>query len=215
MRPLTLLSSLVAVLCLAPSLRSVRADEPAPAQRKEQKIEFVRRHYPEKSGSPAVVTEVKKDSITVKCGEETKQFPVCDALAAGKISEPRPLDGRVIYRNFEPYMYRLTDVKVGDWVGIYYARVDGVDVCDHIGIQKRPGGRHPPLPDEVEALLKPKPLPAGWPQPVHITYDEWRNAYWDLEDKGIPYPEKFGRARRFPVAPMPREVKRLAPPISP
>jgi hypothetical protein len=32
------------------------------------------------------------------------------------------------------------------------------------------------------------------------------NAYWDLVDKGIAYPEKFGKKRRFPEAPMPRQV---------
>jgi hypothetical protein len=34
------------------------------------------------------------------------------------------------------------------------------------------------------------------------------NAYWDLEENGIAYPEKFGPDRRFPVAPMPRQVHR-------
>ena len=90
-------------------------------------------------------------------------------------------------------MYRLTDVKVGDWVCIKYARVDGVDVCDHIKIVKRPGGRVPPLPPGVEERSR-------------IPYHEWMNAYWDLEDKGIRYPEKFGAARRWPIAPMPRAV---------
>ena len=36
-------------------------------------------------------------------------------------------------------------------------------------------------------------------------HEDW-DAYWDLEDKGIPYPEKFGRNRRFPIAPMPRDL---------
>lgn len=31
------------------------------------------------------------------------------------------------------------------------------------------------------------------------------NARWDLEEKSIPYPEKFGPNRRWPAAPMPRE----------
>jgi hypothetical protein len=30
------------------------------------------------------------------------------------------------------------------------------------------------------------------------------NAYWDREERGIPYPEKFGKFRRWPEAPMPR-----------
>ena len=40
------------------------------------------------------------------------------------------------------------------------------------------------------------------------------NAYWDLKDRGIPYPEKFGHRRLFPVAPMPREIK-LGPAVAP
>jgi hypothetical protein len=35
-----------------------------------------------------------------------------------------------------------------------------------------------------------------------------------LVDKGIPYPEKFGKYRKFPAAPLPREVK-LGPPVAP
>lgn len=45
------------------------------------------------------------------------------------------------------------------------------------------------------------------PQRLYIAYHEYMNAYWDLEDKGIPFPEKFGYMRRWPVALMPREVK--------
>jgi hypothetical protein len=107
-------------------------------------------------------------------------------------------------------MYRLGDVKPGDQVSICYAYLGGESICDHICIQKRPGGRVPPLPDEAEALRKRPRIP-GDPEIPHVRYDEWINAYWDLEDKGIPFPEKFGPNRRWPVAPMPRELKPLVP----
>jgi hypothetical protein len=119
-----------------------------------------------------------------------------EVLAAGEVpKDPRPA-GRRPYRVQDMDMYRLTDVKVGDWVRIIYARVDGVDTCDHIKIIKRPGGRVPPLPKGVKEVSV-------------VPYHERMNAYWDLEDKGIPYPESFatrGFPRRWPEAPPPREV---------
>jgi hypothetical protein len=131
-------------------------------------------------------------------------------LAAGGVpKDPRRGANRPNgYFVSEANMYRLVDVKVGDWVGIIYSRVDGVDTCDHISITKRPGGRVPPLPEGVE---KPRlPRVEGIPDRPFIRYHERMNAYWDLEDHGIPYPEKFGERsgyiRRFPIAPMPREV---------
>ncbi|MBN9121028.1 MAG: hypothetical protein J0I06_18070 [Planctomycetes bacterium] len=164
------------------------------------------------------VTELTKDSITIQFPNEKvkpKKFPVSEVLAAGQI----PMGVQRIagqpggYTVSASEMYRLTDVKVGDWVLIGYSRVGGIDTCNHLCIQKRPGGRVPPLPDEAEALRKHKRYP-GEPEPVHIRYDEWTNAYWDLEDHGTAYPEKFGKSRRFPVAPMPREVK-AGPPSTP
>src|SRR4029077_5104518 len=130
--------------------------------------------------------------------EKPKKFPVSETLAAGKIPmEPRPIPGRRNpYPVMESSMYRLTDVKVGDSVLVRYSHSDGVTICDHICIQKRPGGLVPPLPEEAEALRKPPPLPPGFPLPPgpsrHIRYDERANAYWDLTDRVIPYPEKFG-----------------------
>jgi hypothetical protein len=187
------------------------------------------KNYPEPErdagGVPywGTVTEITKDSITIQGpGEKPKKFPVSETLAAGKIPmKARPIPGR----ERQPYsvtaadMYRLTDVKVGDRVDIKYSSLSGVITCDHICIKKRPGGRVPPLPEEAEALRKPTPVPGLVDQKVidarHIRYDEWVNAYWDLEDKGIPYPEKFGDFRRWPEAPMPREVRITTPPISP
>jgi hypothetical protein len=183
-----------------------------PVRSNEPKTEFTNRHYPAKTGNSAIVTEVTKDSITVRCGEEKpKRFAVSDVLAAGKISNaPRPG-----YPYFVPTFdqYRLTDVKVGDWVNLRYARVDGVDVCDHICIEKRPGGLVPPLPDGVETPPLPFPPELKLPPRVWIRYHDWQNAHWDFEDRGIPYPAKFGIVR-YHTAPMPREVKR-GPAIAP
>jgi hypothetical protein len=161
------------------------------------------------------VTELTKTTITIQFPNhkvKPKTFRVSETLAAGKIPmEPRLFPGQQRgYHVSASDMYRLTDVNVGDWVFIHYAHLGDQDICDHIGIQKRPGGRVPPLPEEAEALRRPK----GPPDPRHIRYDEEMNAYWDLEDKGIPYPQKFGPLRRWPVAPMPREVK-IGPAVAP
>ena len=170
------------------------------------------------------VEDVTKDSITVLWpGQAPKKFAVSETLATGKIpKDPRLTPGQVRGYVVTPeYMYRLSDVKKGDLSNITYARVNGVDTCDHISIQKRPGGRVPPLPQEAERLRWPeskmtpqqiaslKPgqlamLKAARPIPYHDVC----NAYWDLKDHDIPYPEKFGRERRFPNAPAPREVVR-------
>jgi hypothetical protein len=179
------------------------------------------------------VTEVGKESITIQRATrgwvvsrdvKPKKFPVSETLAAGKVPvEPRLRTGvRGKYLVLPSDMYRLQDVKVGDGVSIMYARLGGVDICDHICIGKRPGGRIPPLPEEAEAIRKAQRL-ADYDflpkaelktiEAAYIRYDEFWNAYWDLEDKGIPYPEKFGKNRRFPIAPMPRAVVRAGPQI--
>ena len=155
------------------------------------------------------VTNVTKATITIQWpGENPKVFVVSETLAAGGFAkEPRPSPpaGRR-YEVTEPYRYRLEDVKVGDEVGIRYAHLGDTDICDHISISRRPGGRVPPLPEG--AAIIPKNLPPGFKEKnpsLFIPYHERMNAYWDLEERGIPYPEKFGPHRRFPVAPMPRE----------
>ena len=167
------------------------------------------------------VTEVTKSSITIQFDsqkdQEPKRFLVSETLAAGKYAiVGRTKPGHTFRPTVSPVeMYRLTDVKVGDWVAIRYARLDGVDICDNISITKRPGGQVPPLPEEAESLMDPEKImkvrfpEVKWrpnPKSPYITYHERMNAYWDLEDKGIPYPAKFGEFRRFPIAPRPRTV---------
>jgi hypothetical protein len=191
------------VFALLSSLPSaVRAEEPTRPWKPTK--DAVNIYY---SGT---VTEVTKDSITVRWpGEQPKKFAVSAALAAGEIpKEPRLLPGmKQPYTVRDCLRYRLTDVAVGDEVWIAYAHLGDEDICDHICINKRPNGLVPPLPEGAEAprryaaeIKKRKPY-------LFIPYHEKMNAYWDLEDHGIPYPEKFGPLRRFPVAPMPREVK--------
>lgn len=157
------------------------------------------------------VTKVTKDSITIQSivwpEEQPRTFAVSESLAAGKVPvEPRRQPGaRHTYFVAPEYMYRLTDVKVGDSVGISYARENGVDICDHIRIARRPDGLVPPLPKEAEDLCDPRELwkarRPGRPVPDVIAnrpytpYHEQMNAYW---------------AR---IAPMPRAVKIPGPAI--
>lgn len=166
-----------------------------------------------------VAWAVEKNTITLKgLEEQPKTFILSEPLAKGEI----PKHSRAgLNKYFVPpwAMYRVSDVKVGDWLIIYYARLGDLDICDQISISKRPGGRVPPLPTEAENLLRPEgvakannpnaseELLAELRKRPHIEYHEWRNAHWDLVDKGIAYPEKFGDYRMFPVAPMPREKR--------
>lgn len=172
------------------------------------------------------VTEITKDSITIQWlespGEKPRTFALTQTLAAGEIPKKNPFTPGTFVT--APEMYRLTDVKVGDWVLIGYVRWNGTDICHNISIVKRPGGRVPPLPEEAEKLrwpeshIAPKNLAAMPPDLLEkirasrpIPYHEYWNAYWDLKDKGIPFPEKFGPNRRFPVAPPPRAVPERRP----
>jgi hypothetical protein len=161
-----------------------------------------------------IVKGVTKDSITIEWpGEPPKRFLASETLAKGEFPTRErpglnpPPGVRLPRLVVPPFRYRLTDVKVGDAVAIVYAHLGEKDICDQISILKRPGGRVPPLPDGAEAI---KSATTGKDL---IRYHERVNARWDWEDYNISYPAKFGKSRRFGVAPMPREVKR--PAISP
>ena len=102
--------------------------------------------------------------------------------------------------------YRLTDVRVGDLVMIKCRLDGGVNICDTICILRRPGGRIPPAPGER----------AG----SQIKHHERAQAFQDLEEKGIPIPDRILpswelAARRAKNAPMPREVIPRIPPAVP
>jgi len=160
------------------------------------------------------VTALSKNSITIQLtttlGEKPKTFIVSETLAAGKVPKVRRVPAGQFQANpmMYWYMYRLTDVNVGDLVAIIYSRIDGVDICDHICINRRPGGLVPPLQKEAEDLGdfrevwkmehpgKPVPLWFAKVAPV-IPYHERMNAYWAK------------------IAPMPRKKVIESPPISP
>lgn len=166
-------------------------DNPAPngviAPRPTRKVEAVDQYC------TGTVLEVTRDSITIRPdrGGLPRRFAASAILAAGD------------YRRDvnPPCMYKLADVTVGDYVGIDYDRIDGVDVCYAVGIRRRPGGRIPP-----------GHYPPDLKDPPH----ERAQAYQDFEEQGIPLPAKYQPvppllAPRVPVAPMPRAVKPLVP----
>jgi hypothetical protein len=184
------LLDLVVVACVIAGQSAPRASDPREPRGEEVGISYW-----------GVCTGVTKDSITVQYKDwKPRTFPVNDVLARGDF-QMYPRIGRPPYRPRESCMYPLTDVKVGDWVNLKCARVDGKVICDHINISKRPGGKVPPLPKEAEDLMRTTAY-------EYIPYHEQMDALWNLQDHGIPYPAKFGVRRKFPEAPPPREVKR-------
>jgi len=234
---LTILITLAAVVIGIPAIAKQIPEQPLPPAK-----DFANRLYPW-----GRVTAVTKDSITIESPEcilrnyekradgvsrwedkvvpamPPKRFAASETLAAGQIPRlPRGADknGRG-YPVPEEYMYRLTDVKYGDWVHIIYSRVGGVDTCDHIQIWKRPGGRVPPLPPGVEVHPRVKRnLPADFPWEEWVPYHERINAHWDVVDKDNPHPEKMGNLPPLPpgwgltLAPAPRlaRVREVSPP---
>lgn len=154
-----------------------------------------------------VATAVTKDSITIRYKNwKPKTFPVSAVLARGDFQlYPRIGPGLRPYKPMESAMYRLTDVKVGDWVNIYYAHIDGKNICDHINIGKRPGGKIPPLPKEAEELLMPTIRDKF--DPPYIPSHERVQAYWDVVDEGHAWPKKHGPLPICPQAPPPREKR--------
>ena len=89
---------------------------------------------------------------------------------------------------FDPGMmaggsYLPGQVEFGDKVTIDFERRGGASICYAIMICKRPGGRVPPSPnlqgDEHNVKM------------LGYKYHEYANAQQDLEEKGIPLPDKF------------------------
>jgi len=164
------------------------------------------------------VTQLTKMSITIQGPDLTipqQQFGLSDDLAAGKMPNPqRPLPGRPQTQSVSPqFLYRITDVRVGDEVTILYSKFMGRGTCNYVTIDKRIGGHIPPLPEEAENLRRGPPRPPGAPPREYIPYHEWMNAHWDLVDHGISNPEHFGRKRKLATAPPPRKV--VPPPKMP
>jgi hypothetical protein len=187
----------------------------APAKPREPKEAGENVHY------VGTVKEVTKKTISIEWPGEPKpkRFSVSEILGSGGFPT-RSHSGLILSGDLlrSSFCYRLTDVQVGDHVQIYFYRLDGVDICDRIRIDKRPGGLVPPLPKGVENLESPLPADLRRPGEVYLNmfpYHERMNALWELEDKGIPFPEKFGPWRCFPLAPMPRALGLDGPLISP
>lgn len=76
-----------------------------------------------------------------------KKFEVSATLADGG------------YRRDGPSRHRLTDVRVDDVVNIFCERIEGLDVCTHIRIMKRPNGAIPPEPPDVVWVPPPGASP--------------------------------------------------------
>ena len=152
------------------------------------------------------VTEVTKATITIQYKDwKPKSFPVSDVLARGDIPmHPRLGTVRGRYSVSASSMYRLTDVKVGDWVHISYSHVNGVSTCDHICITKRPGGKVPPLPKEAEELNMAPVAYRHLMRDKHIYYHERKNAYWAVLDDGAAWPKEYGSQPVYHPAPPPR-----------
>ncbi|MDB5313553.1 MAG: hypothetical protein JWO38_7755 [Gemmataceae bacterium] len=147
----------------------------------------------------ALILTAADGKVTVfrRVDQLPRRFKATTALAAGK-TRPELLPGQ---------SYRLADVRVGDEVYIGCRQVDGADGCDTIWIERRPGGHVPMAPGE---------RPDDHPRP----YSQWANALQDLDERGIPLPDKFLtpwelKARQARIAPPPRVAVPRIPPAAP
>ncbi len=113
--------------------------EAAKAVPRKPVVEFVRGAFDGR------VTNVNKDSITIEGAgtqpagpvlfiEGVKRFELSNILKSGDY--PRDWGGG----------YRISDVQHGDKVITRYSRIDGVDICTHIIIRRRPDGSRPIQP---------------------------------------------------------------------
>jgi hypothetical protein len=133
-----------------------------------------------------VVTAVSRSEITIRGtegrgdAERVRVFPIVPGLTNATKMPPGGL--------MDDTIYLPTDVKVGDMVRIRFVGDGVVTACERITIWRRPGGRVPP----------------GYCTGQTIRHHEQMNAYQDLEEKGIPLPEKYdteAQMKRVLVAP--------------
>lgn len=145
------------------------------------------------------VTAVDKGSITVTAEpKKIEQYSakgklekiiIVPAQPPRKFTAVGPLaEGGYLKDGVPKAQYRLSDVKVGDKVFFDWVRFGQVYQVHYVGIYRRPGGRVPPSPGEKPGEEKP--------------WHEYAQALQDLEEKGIPLPEKY-QPKLPPMPPFP------------
>jgi hypothetical protein len=155
-------------------------------------------------GYLGVVTAVGRDWIELAPGWKAR---VLDRESADK-ANPKRLSAAGTKLGGDPNGpegwlgdgHLLTDVQVGDRVMVYVGVLkDGAEWALELHIERRPGGKIPPMPPNQFGHRLPLP--------------EEYQAYQDWEEKGVPIPKKYldphGRAPWTnppypPVAPLPR-----------
>jgi hypothetical protein len=107
----------------------------------------------------------------------------------------------------EPRSHRFSDLQRNDVIEAVYFQWDDRMVCSQILICRRPGGKIPPIAED---------LGDGFRSPSSDPWHERMQAYQDWEEKGIPIPDKYcppgELSRPFPdIAPRPREHRPAKP----
>jgi hypothetical protein len=118
-------------------------------------------NYSERSTN-GYVWSITKDSVTLYWPERTVLRLRHDPLTGERLEmsggayaaiAPKTFvlskelaEGRYGTTGGDSATYRIADVRVGDRIGVYYDRRDGVDICRAICIGRRPDGLFPPAP---------------------------------------------------------------------
>jgi hypothetical protein len=118
------------------------------------------------------VTSATGEVTTLRADQAVLRFRLSEALAAGEIPRYLGIGGQA----FPPYLYRITDVQVGDRIQLVGQHWDGVPTCNGISIERRPGGKVPPCPGEEPD--------------VSVRHHERMNAAQAREEKASPTPGK-------------------------
>jgi hypothetical protein len=122
------------------------------------------------------VVAVSRVSLTIKLYDGTlRKYHFCERLANGDEPLGGPCEvGRSLQQLDAPYRYCVSDLAVGDIVHVGGYRINGIDACYYFSIDRRPGGRVPPAPDENDG--------------ARHRYHELMQAHQDHEEKGTPLP---------------------------
>jgi hypothetical protein len=117
--------------------------------------------------SGMVVQMTGKEIVVQKRGQAARAFLLSEDLASAGVPKDATGGDR----------YSLQDVRVGDLVVVTYATLPQGGVCQTVCIHRRPGGRVPPADDGTARAA--------------YRWHELANARQDLEEKGVPLPQKF------------------------